>query len=143
MTLFLLDRGARVTIVNNKGQSPHSLALSHCSEEVCAAILRAEAKQQRQHAKDKDTTDDADADADAGAGSGSGSGSDDAGSGCVVNTAAWCNYRETHSDGRGLVVSCPLTPPHHSYVSCRRTFANFQTSHDQCVVEQVVYLNTA
>ena len=112
MTLFLLERGARVTIVNNKGQSPHSLALSHCSVEVCAAILRAEAKQQRQHAKDRDTTDDADADADDDADADA----DDAGFGCVVNSAAWCNYRETHSDGRGLVSTDSPT----TFISRRR-----------------------
>ena len=42
---LLLSRGARVKIVNNKGQSVLSLAHSHCDEATVAAIQEAEAKE--------------------------------------------------------------------------------------------------
>ena len=45
IVLLLLSRGARVCIVNNKGQSPLSLAASHCTDETVAAIAAAEAEE--------------------------------------------------------------------------------------------------
>lgn len=45
VVLLLLAYGARVTIVNNKGQTPRSLATSHLQESTICAIEEAEAKQ--------------------------------------------------------------------------------------------------
>ena len=42
---LLLDRGAAVRILNNKGQSPLSLAASHCTDSTIAAIVAADAEQ--------------------------------------------------------------------------------------------------
>ena len=42
---FLLERGARCKIINNKGQSPYSLALSHCTQETCDLIAAAEKRE--------------------------------------------------------------------------------------------------
>ena len=45
VVMELLDRGAWVKIVNNKGQTPRSLAVSHLKEETLQAIERAEQQQ--------------------------------------------------------------------------------------------------
>lgn len=42
---YLVERGAKVKIVNNKGQSVLSLALSHCNEETIEVIKRAEERE--------------------------------------------------------------------------------------------------
>ena len=45
MVLLLLSRGANVLIVNNKGQTPRSLAVSHLKEETTREVARVEAEQ--------------------------------------------------------------------------------------------------
>lgn len=45
VVMYLVERGAKVKIINNKGQSPYSLALSHCAEETIERIRRAEEKE--------------------------------------------------------------------------------------------------
>eukprot|EP01036_Dinobryon_divergens_P023329 gene23329-31660_t len=45
VVMELLDKGAWVKIVNNKGQTPRSLAVSHLKEETLRAIERAEQQQ--------------------------------------------------------------------------------------------------
>ena len=45
VVMLLLERGARVKIVNNKGQSVLSLAYSHCNESTIAAIEAAESRE--------------------------------------------------------------------------------------------------
>ncbi len=45
VVMELLERGAWVKIVNNKGQTPRSLAVSHLKEETLQAIERAEQQQ--------------------------------------------------------------------------------------------------
>lgn len=48
VAVLLLEHGAWVRIVNNKGQSVRSLAASHCSEETVLAIEAAEASEPRE-----------------------------------------------------------------------------------------------
>jgi hypothetical protein len=45
VVLYLLQRGAKVKIVNNKGQSVRSLALSHCERATIEAIEEAERRE--------------------------------------------------------------------------------------------------
>lgn len=45
VVMYLVERGAKVKIINNKGQSPYSLALSHCSSETIERIRQAEEKE--------------------------------------------------------------------------------------------------
>jgi ankyrin repeat protein len=45
VVLLLLSRGANVLIVNNKGQTPRSLAVSHLSKETTEQVARVESEQ--------------------------------------------------------------------------------------------------
>lgn len=42
VVMYLLSRKCKVKIINNKGQSPYSLAVSHCARETIEAIAEAE-----------------------------------------------------------------------------------------------------
>ena len=66
---YLLQRGAQVRIVNNKGQSVLSIASSHLEPSIVAKIQQQEEEQEQQQQESS------------------------------LSTIPWRNYRSTHSDG--------------------------------------------